>query len=301
MGRTLGPEQLAAYHRDGFVLLPGFFAAEEIAPLQRFLAADPDVDGALCAIADQAGNAQEVVAYTELGSDYLSVAVRLERMVAAAAAVLGEPCYHWHSKLSMKRPGSPGRWDWHQDYAYWYYDGAVFPKLATIGIAVDRQDPDNGCLQLVRGSHLVGRIDHRRIGQASGVDPDRLARILESHETVACPMQPGDVVVFHCNTLHASGPNRSSGPRTILHCTYNAVSNDPLPGSSPSHACRPLAVAPDDALREGAYSAVVTDQVFTVQTDDVPDGYGYRVLRAPTRRTGSAALSAATARGLLDG
>ena len=226
MTQRLTANQIGAYRRDGFVVLPGFFAAEEIEPLRRACLADPEIEGALWALADSQGNPQEVVTWTELGSDYLGVLPRLARMVEAAAEAIGKPVYHWHSKLSMKKPGSAGRWDWHQDYGYWYEEGCLAPDMTTCMIAVDPTDRENGCVELVRGSHLLGRIDHKRLGAASGVDPERLTHILGRHERVACEMAPGDAVFFHANTLHASGANRSDRPRTLLHCSYNAIANE---------------------------------------------------------------------------
>ena len=106
MTHRLTTDQIEAYRRDGFVALPGFFTAEEIEPLRRACLADPEIEGALWALADSQGNPQEVVTWTELGSDYLGVLPRLARMVEAAAEAIGKPVYHWHSKLSMKKPGS---------------------------------------------------------------------------------------------------------------------------------------------------------------------------------------------------
>jgi hypothetical protein len=285
MTHRLSAEQIAAYRRDGFVALPGFFAAEEIEPLRRACLADPEIEGALWALADSQGNPQEVMTWTELGSDYLSVLPRLARMVEAAAETIGKPVYHWHSKLSMKKPGSEGRWDWHQDYGYWYEEGCLAPDMTTCMIAIDPTDRANGCVELVRGSHLLGRIDHKRLGAASGVDPERLTHILSRHERVACEMAPGDAVFFHANTLHASGANGSDRPRTLLHCSYNAIANEPfLAEGQAHHKFRPLEKLADSALREGAYDTIFSNQAYR-QPDPAKGvtSYGYKVLKFATR------------------
>ncbi|MBL8839003.1 MAG: phytanoyl-CoA dioxygenase family protein, partial [Alphaproteobacteria bacterium] len=46
-------------------------------------------------------------------------------------------------------------------------------------------------------------------------------------ELVYAEMEPGDVLFFHCNTLHRSDQNRSADRRWTLLCCYNARSNDP--------------------------------------------------------------------------
>ncbi len=281
----LGAAEIGTYERDGFLALPGLFSPAEIEPLAQACRADPEVAGSLLALADSAGNPQEVVSWTELGDDFLGVLPRIARLVEAAEDLIGRPVYHWHSKLSMKKPGSAGRWDWHQDYGYWYGEGVLRPDMLTCMIAVDRSSRENGCVQLVRGSHRLGRIDHKPIGEASGVDPERLALILDSHEAVDCVLEPGDAVFFHCNTLHASGPNRSSGPRTLLHCSYNAADNEPyLAAGQAHHKYRPLEKLPDTALSEGRYAGVVAGQAF--RRPDIEagvSGYGYKILKVGGR------------------
>lgn len=261
---ALTAEEKRAFERDGFLIRRGLFSAAEIDPLMQACLSDPDVDGALVGISDSEGNLQEVVTWTDLvEAEYLSQIMRLERVVNAAEFLLEAPVYHWHSKLSMKRPGSTGRWDWHQDYAYWYHEGCLYPDMMTITVALDRCDEDNGCLKLVRGSNRIGRIEHGKLGKATGVDPERLALIERQHEVVACAMEPGDAVFFHANTLHASGPNVSDRPRTLLHMSYNAVGNSPFVAEGQEHhKYRPLETLPDDALVSGAWKTIVTGQLF---------------------------------------
>ncbi len=281
----LNPAEIAAFRRDGFVIRRQLFDPAELAPLAEACRRDPGIDGALVGIADSSGNLQEVVSWTELGDDLLGVIPRLARLVEGAEALLGTPVYHWHSKLSMKRPGSAGRWDWHQDYGYWYHEGCLYPDLVTCMVAVDPATEANGCVKLVRGSHLAGRIEHGKVGEASGVDPARLEKILARHEVVPCALAPGDAAFFHANTLHASGPNRSAAPRSMIHFSYNAVHNSPFIEGQERHAYRPLAKLADDSLRAGRFKTVFSGQSFHLPDPSRPaNSYGYKVLRHAARR-----------------
>ncbi len=181
----LEPRQIAVFERDGFVVLPGFFSGEEIAPLREACHADPSIGGRLLAVADSAGNAQEIIEWTTFSDDYLGMLPRLARLIDGSEALLGKPVYHWHSKLSMKAPHSAGRWDWHQDYPYWYDEGCLSPDMLTCMIAVDRVTRANGCVNLIAGSHRYGRIDHVPIGASSGCDPQRLEHI--QRKSPPCP------------------------------------------------------------------------------------------------------------------
>src|SRR5262245_6999143 len=97
--RPLSADEIAGYQRDRFVVLRGFFSPEEIEPLRASCLADPLIGGNLVAIADAQGNAQEVVSWTEMSDDLVGIIPRMARVVEAAAALVGRPVYHWHSKL----------------------------------------------------------------------------------------------------------------------------------------------------------------------------------------------------------
>ena len=90
----------------------------------------------------------------------------------------------------------------------------------------------------MRGSHRAGRIDHFRVGDQVGADPDRVAALTARFETVPFEGEPGDVVFFHCNVLHTSAPNSTDRSRELLLVAYNARRNDPVkahhhPGYTP--------------------------------------------------------------------
>jgi hypothetical protein len=231
-------------------------------------------------VADSAGNAQEVIVWTALTNDYLGVIPRIARLIDGAEALLGKPSYHWHSKLSMKAPHTAGRWDWHQDYPYWYDEGCLRPDMVTCMIAVDRVTQANGCVTLVQGSHLFGRINHTRIGEASGCDPTRLALIKQQLPSIPVEMEPGDACFFHANTLHASGANTSDFPRTIMHCSYNTIENSPfIEDGQEHHRYRPFAKLPDSVLADTDWKDVFKDHSFNdMGNDGKSDTYGYKTL-----------------------
>jgi hypothetical protein len=66
-------------------------------------------------------------------------------------------------------------------------------------------------------------------------------------------MEPGDVLLFHCNTLHRSDQNRSPQRRWTIICCYNAARNNPF--IEHHHPCyTPLEKVPDDALMNAGLS-----------------------------------------------
>ncbi|HVY17516.1 MAG TPA: phytanoyl-CoA dioxygenase family protein [Dongiaceae bacterium] len=278
----LSAAQIADFNRDGYIIVPGFFSKEEIMPLHDACAADPTIGGRLRAVADSLGNAQEIIGWEDYADTYIGKVPFMARMIDNAAAILGQPVYHWHAKLSMKRPHTQGRWDWHQDFPYWYDEGCLWPDMLTITIAVDPCSEENGCMKLVKGSHRLGRVNHVKVGEAVGFDPVRLELVLQELEVVPMILEPGDACFFHGNTLHASGPNNADRPRTLLHASYNTIVNTPfIKEGQEHHAYKPYHKVPDSALRLRDYADILDSHPFPLRKIKVGGvgHYGYKSLK----------------------
>ncbi len=128
---------------------------------------------------DGAGGTIRLSVRNELGEDIYSAFVRCRRIVETMERLLDGEVYHYHHKMILKEPRIGGAWEWHQDYGYWYDNGCLFPDLASCMIAVDRATRANGCLQVLKGSHRMGRINHGPIGDQTGADPERVSEALE--------------------------------------------------------------------------------------------------------------------------
>jgi ectoine hydroxylase-related dioxygenase (phytanoyl-CoA dioxygenase family) len=140
--------------------------------------------------------------------------------------------------MMLKEPRVGGAWEWHQDYGYWYMGNhCLYPDMLSCAIAVDRAYKGNGCMQLLRASHKVGRIDHGITGDQVGANMERVTALMERLELVYAEMNPGDAMFFHGNTLHRSDPNLSENPRWTLIGCYNTKHNDPYkqPSGHPAY------------------------------------------------------------------
>merc|ERR1719273_1340189 len=103
----------------------------------------------------------------------------------------------------MKEAHTGGSHVWHQDYGYWYQNGCLFPEMGSVFIPVDRCTKNNSCLQVLKGSHKMGRINHNLSGEQAGADLERLKLAKEKFQLVYVEMEPGDALFFHCNLLHS--------------------------------------------------------------------------------------------------
>lgn len=238
MPAKLTPDQIRAYHEDGYLLLPGFFAGPVIRQVRQSAAEDDILDKASFARPDGEGGSVRLSLWNHPTDTIYGTVARSRSLVEAIEALIGEEIYHYHSKMVMKDARIGGAWAWHQDYGYWYQNGVLRPDLCSAFIAIDRCTMENGCLQVLRGSHHLGRLDHQVTGEQAGVDPERLQAISQRLQTVHVLMEPGDVLLFHPNTLHRSDQNTSETRRWSMICCYNAASNSPYreshhPGYTP--------------------------------------------------------------------
>jgi ectoine hydroxylase len=245
--RLMDRSQLAGYHEDGYFLARRLFSEGEIAILREVARADQAMRNGAHLAADGEGGAIKLALWNKESDDVYGMFSRSRRVVDNVELILEEEVYHYHSKMIQKEPFTGGAWAWHQDYGYWYDFGILFPKLVSVSIAVDRATPANGCLQVIRGSHAFGRINHQGVGDQAGADMERVNEALKRLELVYCELEIGDALFFDCNLLHRSDQNKSRDPRWSLICCYNAASNSPYKESR--HAeYHPLEKVDDDAI-----------------------------------------------------
>eukprot|EP00051_Salpingoeca_urceolata_P019242 m.278489 g.278489 ORF g.278489 m.278489 type:complete len:214 (+) comp19382_c0_seq13:591-1232(+) len=134
-----------------------------------------------------------------------------------------------------------GQWNWHQDYGYWYKDYFLTPDMLTVFLAVDHCTPENGCMTVLKGSHLMGRVDHWSKGDQQGADLERVGWAKQRYEEVICELHPGDCLFFHSNLLHASPGNYSEHRRMALGSSFTRDDNVQLKDAYiPCHPVRPL-------------------------------------------------------------
>lgn len=202
---------------------------------------------------DQTGKRTKLTLWFTPGDDTYGLLTRTNRLISAVQALLGkgEVC-HFHSKLMQKEPRVGGAWEWHQDYGYWYKNGFLYPEaMISVMVALTEATPQNGCLQVLRGSHKMGRLEHVFAGEQQGADLPFVEQALQRCEKVFVALEPGDTLFFHSNLLHMSEANLSDKPRWSLISAYNLSYNVPFREKNTS-CITPVHVVPDSALLSSA-------------------------------------------------
>ena len=251
MGKTqLTAEQLAAYDRDGYIILKGFFNKEEVDKMYSTALEDDAMRKNALDLNDQTGKKTKLSLWFTPGNDIFGYMTRSERMIRSIEPLLDSdaPVCHFHSKLMQKEPRVGGAWEWHQDYGYWYKNQFMFPdQLISVMIALTKANKANGCLQLIKGSHKLGRVNHGFSGEQVGADMVFVENALKTMELVYCEIDAGDALIFHSNLLHRSEANTSDKPRWSIISCYSSQSNLAYNETSTSWNV-PVDVVPDEAI-----------------------------------------------------
>ncbi len=135
-----------------------------------------------------------------------------DKMLNAVEDLIGSTIYYHSSKLMFKPAKHGGIKPWHQDYAYW---ASTKPEQITCWLALDDATPENGCMQLVPGSHKYGLVKHGQ--EELQID----LKNVPTEKIKVAPMKAGSILLFHVLTLHHSGPNRSDKSRRAFIVDYD--------------------------------------------------------------------------------
>ena len=135
---------VAAYHRDGYVILKELLTSLEVAILGHAINIDDPGSG----FGDAGGRKSRLSFWSNTTDTIWGAASTCPRIINNVRILLGEDTAFFHGKVTLKEAKTGGAWEWHQDYGYWYDHGFVFPRMMSVFVAIDPNDLDNGCLQV---------------------------------------------------------------------------------------------------------------------------------------------------------
>ena len=109
---------------------------------------------------------------------------------------------------------------WHQDVTFWGLDP---PMAITAWYAVDDSNVDNGCMQVVPGTHVSGVLEHgkaEQTGNLLSINQEVNLTSEQAASAVDLPLRAGQVSIHDGTLIHGSLPNRSDRRRCGLTLRY---------------------------------------------------------------------------------
>ena len=239
-GRTMTQEEIAFFHREGYVVVDGVLPAGELQPVINEIAAEIDTrarklvaDGKLSRTFEEEGF-ETRLARISAETDELALAIwngllhgpaifhliGNPNLVNIAEQLVGEEVIA--SSVYRLRPKIPhygyGEVPWHQDSSYFepYCDKNL---VLTVWLPLVDADQENGCMWVMPRSHLGPVVRHKvsANGKYLQIDPHEFPR---TGRRVACPVRKGGVLLVTNRTAHASFRNATEGVRWSMDLRY---------------------------------------------------------------------------------
>jgi len=256
--QPLTPEQIQQYRQDGYLIIKNFLSSDEVEKLYQVAIEDSAVSKHAINVNDSTGKRSKLSLWYKPGDDVYGLLTRSQQLVESVDKLLDNPgstpsvatVCHFHSKLMQKEPRVGGAWEWHQDYGYWYKNEFLLPdQMMSVMVAITDANQENGCLQVIKGSHKMGRVEHGFAGEQVGASQRYVDLALKTMEHVFVELKAGDVLFFHSNILHRSEANLSDKPRWSMISCYNRQANIGYNDSASSmSSITPIDVVPNEAL-----------------------------------------------------
>lgn len=268
--QTITEKHHEEYNEHGYTIIREMFTKEETELLYRTALEDELIRKNAFDLNDQNGKKTKLTLWYKPGDDIFGLLTRSKRVVKGVETLLGkEDVCHYHSKLMQKEPRVGGAWEWHQDYGYWYKNGFLFPDaMISVMVALSEATVENGCLQVIKGSHKLGRVEHGFAGEQVGAKMEYVNACLERMELVYVELKPGDTLFFHSNILHRSESNNSDQARWSMISAYNLSFNRPIFDENESCTI-PVNMVDDDSILAGKGSKLSAQSDFLQKSDEI--------------------------------
>ena len=216
----LSDEQIATYHRDGFIQIANVMEPAELKRLRDAVAAAVEQERTVRS-PGQAKSPYEQIFIQKVNLWQRHPQVRefvlCKRFGDLAARLSGFPVRVWHDQALFKEPREGAKTPWHQDAYYWPHQQR--DDQISIWLALSDATIENGCMSFVPGSQHV-----RSVGRVDLGNPrfDLFDRAPEFRGTKprTIELKAGSCTFHNGQTIHYAGPNKSDHMREAFAIIY---------------------------------------------------------------------------------
>jgi len=206
---ALDAERLELYRERGYVELGPFLSLDELVELREIVdQLYTDANQGPFELATGEGSYTLFTPVFTKSKRYAELLHRHPVLLDILESILG-PVFRLVEDQVFYKPARHGApLAFHHDNVYY---GFPDPQIVTCWIALDDATPQNGCLQILPGSHRA-EIEHRGI-------PGSIIReaVFDHAGLVEVTAKAGDLVIIDGLTVHGSGPNTTDTPRRVAN------------------------------------------------------------------------------------
>lgn len=223
----LHSDQVDFFQHNGYLIVRGGIPKELVERANEFTEQQIRDEVGTIIWQDQEKRVPARLSYlSERGGAYMELithAAILDRLESLVGPNI-EFCHNRHNHLLYKPPGNDGS-TFHRDQQGWSR------PVVTVVVNLDDATLENGCLELVSGSHRQGVYDrmylpYRPPSRVTPVENPSMSELSPEERRLveqAVPIlaRAGDLLFMHCCALHGSPPNVSQNTRRSIQLAYH--------------------------------------------------------------------------------
>ena len=222
-------DALAAFQRDGFVVIDQLISPEETARLRAILLYLHEKkvgfdEGALFdAVGFDDGAEQRFpqilnprfLAPELQKSEYFDIGLSIAKQILGkTASIRGDVTFFKPARIGSHTP-------WHQDAAFG--NPTYEYRQISIWLALTPANSTNSCMSFVPGSHNFPVLEHRPLEGNPRIHALECVADFDRTNIVECPLSPGGCTIHDHRTLHYAGPNTSNHGRLGYVVTFDTT------------------------------------------------------------------------------
>ncbi len=138
-----------------------------------------------------------------------------DEVLNVVEALIGPDFGLWSSHFICKEPGIGRATPWHEDSAYWHGRFDNFDNIVTLWLAIDPSTLENGCMQVIPGSHLEDSGSYKSVDISKNIFGEELEHVDEK-SAVAFELKPNHFSLHDSRIIHGAQANKSS----LRRCGY---------------------------------------------------------------------------------
>ena len=220
--KGLNPEELSFYQEKGYIMVEDFLSESELEAIEQVV---PRMTARLLEDADEkehifekdeAGNCIALRCIHNLleQDNIFQKFASKQKLLEIVSQVMSPNLYFYRGILVVKQRGIGTAFPWHQDFAYW---GKGEPEMVGCWIALKDAGIENGCLDIIPGSHRWGVLALNKN------DPGQPILTQEqADKSIPAPVKKGTAIIFHSLLVHKSNPNTTAEDRWAIVYEYSA-------------------------------------------------------------------------------
>lgn len=204
MTMPLTPEQVAQFHREGYVFPVRVLEGDEVGGLRKRLEEVEDRQGG--ALEPHQRNKAHLL------FKWLDDLIRDTRILDPVEQLIGPDILCWNTIFWIKEAGSRSYVSWHQDTRYW---GLSTDAVVTAWLALSPASVESGCMRVLPGTHVGDVLPHEDLYHEDNMltRGQEISAGVDEARAVHMPLRAGEMSIHNYRLAHASGPNTSPDRR----------------------------------------------------------------------------------------